>query len=730
MFFVATFLRPVSVVFAQTPTSTTSDLDVATNPATTGEVAQDYEKRLMTCNITSGPEFVACFVWAFYYLVLYPSGKLAEVTAALLDFFIAYSLDSNSYVGNNGDFIGKGWSIIRDIANVSFIFILLYIAIRHILQMGSSNTKKLLVSLIIAALLINFSMFFSKIVIDAGNVLARVFYNNIEIVNPPPDQQGDNSKGKAITVALAEHISPQKILSAPIFDAGNITAQGVPRGKMPNGYAFFILAIAAFINITVSLVFLSTFLLFAARTIGLWFMMIFSPIAFASIAIPGAGSFLGQFGWNGWKDNILKLSFMAPIFMFFLFLAIMFLQIALAQDTPANSSSPEINTLMGVLIPFIVIIVILKQAKKVAVDMSGEVGKALTGVFGKIAGMGVTAALGVATGGTALIGRSIIGAGAAKLAEKKGFQDWAKRSSVGRTLYKATDSVSKKDFDFRNTGFGRRSSELLGKQMAGAGFEGVSLGKGTTKGGYVQRMEAYQKEKEAFKEKLKDTDSTVQTIHVDANGNVFSEEQKDANGNVVTTKVTKSLIDAETEFLRVQNEAKRNTVKKDITYVDQNSGLVVNLGSESLDYEGWTKKKEKADKALAEAKSDYSIILRDHKDGRANDQQLKDATKNLADARGMVTGVKSITDEIEKNWKKEEKMFKGVQKAKNKRDTETLRTYAESIKPDALNWFYDKVVATGGTAARKSASANIRLAAEKEEKKAIAVEKKEDKKTN
>lgn len=487
MFFVATFLRPVSVVFAQTPTSTTSDLDVATNPATTGEVAQDYEKRLMTCNITSGPEFVACFVWAFYYLVLYPSGKLAEVTAALLDFFIAYSLDSNSYVGNNGDFIGKGWSIIRDIANVSFIFILLYIAIRHILQMGSSNTKKLLVSLIIAALLINFSMFFSKIVIDAGNVLARVFYNNIEIVNPPPDQQGDNSKGKAITVALAEHISPQKILSAPIFDAGNITAQGVPRGKMPNGYAFFILAIAAFINITVSLVFLSTFLLFAARTIGLWFMMIFSPIAFASIAIPGAGSFLGQFGWNGWKDNILKLSFMAPIFMFFLFLAIMFLQIALAQDTPANSSSPEINTLMGVLIPFIVIIVILKQAKKVAVDMSGEVGKGLTKAFGVIAGVAAVAA----TGGTAFVARATVGRAASGLLQRgnleskiadaetrgkdqnlSGAARWkARQEAIGlRAMQSRAQKLRDSSFDIRNAD----KSKMLGGFV---GFAAGSLGK-------------------------------------------------------------------------------------------------------------------------------------------------------------------------------------------------------------------------------------------------------------
>lgn len=727
IFLLGVFLGPISPLFAQT--TTPSQVDFVNSAAANGEVVQDYSNRLLDCSITNGQQIVACFVWAFYYLVLYPSGKFAEVTAALLDFFISYSLDSNSYVGNSGQFIEKGWGILRDIANISFIFILLYIAIRHILQTGSSNTKKMLIGLIIAALLINFSMFFSKVIIDGGNILARVFYNSIEITNPPPDQPGDDQRGKAISQAITEPISPQKILSSKLFESGNVNISGQARGKMPNGYAFFILAVAAFVNIFIGITFLSTFLLFAARTIGLWFMIIFSPIAFASLAIGGGGNFLGQFGWDSWKNNILKLSFMAPIFIFFLYLALMFLQIALAQNNPTNEAGSDTQILMGVLIPFVVVIVILRQAKKVAGDLAGEFGKALTGVVSKLATFAALGAGAAVIGTAAVAGRAVIGRAGAAIADSEGSKKLAAKNALFRNaIYKPADKASKASMDIRNTGLGRRSGQLLNSTLKEAGFGAWSAGKGTTKGGYVQRVEAYQKEKEAFKEQLRASDSSSQTVHVDANGNVFSKEQTDkTTGQVLTKPITKSLVQAETEFLRVQNEAKRDNGPRDITYVDPLSGRVMNLGTESLDYDGWTKKKEKSEKALTEAKSDYAIILRDFKDGRATQRQLDDATMGLANARGMVAGVKNVIDNIEANWKKEEKLFKGVQKAKNQHDTEMLRTYSESVKPGALNTIYDMAVATGGREARKAASANIGLAAEKEEKKAIAAEKKDDK---
>src|SRR3972149_11518169 len=60
-----------------------------------------------------------------------------------------------------------------------FIFVLLYVAIGTILGLSKVNWKKTLVLIVIAALLINFSLFFTKIIVDASNILAWAFYQGI-----------------------------------------------------------------------------------------------------------------------------------------------------------------------------------------------------------------------------------------------------------------------------------------------------------------------------------------------------------------------------------------------------------------------------------------------------------------------------------------------------------------------------------------------------------------------
>jgi hypothetical protein len=193
LFTLGAFLGPLSVVRAQN----------------TPDNVPDYSNRLQNCvfaHPTDGTgTFEGCLVSGFYYLILVPSGWFAYQSGRLFDFFMAYSLDSNSYTGGNGDFVNQGWAVIRDIANVLFIFTLLYIAITHILQAGTSGTKKLLTGLIVAALLINFSLFFSKIIIDGGNILARVFYNNIEVTY---DDHPDGSDIHTISQALAATAPP------------------------------------------------------------------------------------------------------------------------------------------------------------------------------------------------------------------------------------------------------------------------------------------------------------------------------------------------------------------------------------------------------------------------------------------------------------------------------------------------------------------------------------------
>lgn len=545
IFTLGIFLGPISAVFAQTPTSTPTGITTADiynpTPGDSGQ-SEDYTDRLQNCvfnhPLDGSGSFAGCLVNAFYYLVLYPSGKFAELTGKLLDFFIAYSLDSNSYSNANGDFVNQGWGVIRDIANVAFIFMLLYIAIRHILQLGTSDLKKLLSSLIVAALLINFSLFFSKVIIDAGNILARAFYNNIEVQY---DDQPSGEGVKTISQALVSKVNPQAILSSELFDAGQYNTPGQPAGIMPNGYAFFIMAVASFVNITIGIVFLSTFLLFAARVIGLWFLMIFSPLAFASFALPNNGSFLGQFGWSGWKDNILKLSFMAPVFLFFLFLLIMFLQIVLSAPAMAGNEDAA-HKIMKVMIPFIAIIVILRQAKKIAGDMAGEFGKSLTSAVGKVAMAavgGVGLAAGAAIAGSAMIGRQTIGKAAtrelasgvnqrevlkmnklAKAAERRGdidvARDYRQRSMEAAKRVSKLKGRSEGSFDVRRSEFlqkqvlGSKLGKLAGsslQDLGGEAFGGaklkLDLGKG--KDTSIKKQEDEKKKKALEEAKLYET---------------------------------------------------------------------------------------------------------------------------------------------------------------------------------------------------------------------------------
>jgi hypothetical protein len=100
----------------------------------------------------------------------------AYIGGYVLSMGVALSLNSFAYAQS---FLSVGWTAVRDIANIAFIFILLYLAFVIILQAETSGTMRTLAMVIIMALLINFSFFITRVVIDGGNVLAVQFYNQI-----------------------------------------------------------------------------------------------------------------------------------------------------------------------------------------------------------------------------------------------------------------------------------------------------------------------------------------------------------------------------------------------------------------------------------------------------------------------------------------------------------------------------------------------------------------------
>lgn len=131
------------------------------------------------------------------------TSQLVQYLGEFLDDIINFTLKYNY---DNIAGIDAGWKTVRDVANLFFIFILLFIAIKMII--GRESGGKDIKNVIIVALLINFSLFFTKVVIDASNIFSLYLYNasvSTEITtNPDLTEDQIIQKDEKLQELLAE----------------------------------------------------------------------------------------------------------------------------------------------------------------------------------------------------------------------------------------------------------------------------------------------------------------------------------------------------------------------------------------------------------------------------------------------------------------------------------------------------------------------------------------------
>ncbi len=353
-----------------------------------------------------------CLIQLEYWAVFQPTSWLFAWSGKFFDWAFGYSVQDSSY---RSSFIVNGWSIVRDVCNLFFIFILIYAAFGLVLGLHSINSKKIIISVVLIGLLINFSLFTGQLLIDTSNILARLFYNPklIEIVNKSSGNEAKRA-GLALnqntvlgeislSAAIVNKVDPQQL----ILNAKNISFEGeeVTSGEndanLSTGTWFLIITLASIVNIIGIFVFISVGLIFIARVIGLWFALVLAPFAFFSYTVPQMQS-ISMLGWKKWWPDLLGLCFVAPLFMFFMYLILVFLEKGFT-GLPLDEKGS--NWALAVIVPFVFIMMLLMMAKKLAKDYSGEMGKMITS--------GVTAvgaaALGGAALGTAFLGRKVIG---------------------------------------------------------------------------------------------------------------------------------------------------------------------------------------------------------------------------------------------------------------------------------------------------------------------------------
>ncbi len=249
-------------------------------------------------------EGIASWIGKFIIML---AGWVLGLAGLLLNYTLDYTIVEMAQRVRDLPVITDAWGTFRDLANIFFIFIILYIAIMTILRMDTATTKKLLVHVIIIALLINFSLFFTKALIDASNIVATSFYNQIEEVgvsNTGEDLGLSGAFMRQLGLESAFNLAGAEKLLSAVNGPLNILLVAI--------LSFFLFMVVAF-------VFAAAAILLTIRFVVLIFLMILSPLAFAAMALP-------KDDWSKkWWDALISQAIFAPIFLALIWVTILVL---------------------------------------------------------------------------------------------------------------------------------------------------------------------------------------------------------------------------------------------------------------------------------------------------------------------------------------------------------------------------------------------------------------------
>ncbi len=352
--------------------------------------------------------FLAQLLLAVTALILFISGTLLHW---IIDLSVIHMKD---FIENEG--ITITWKVFRDFANMFFIFILLYISINTILGNSGGDLRKMLARIVIVALLLNFSFFFTRLAVDASNILTVGFYNQIAQTKcGSVFGVGDDTTSLAGTMSNAfmcklglTTLYKNSIISS--IDPGSSTD-----GDWKSTLKIIILGIfGSVFGIIAAFVFLAAALLFVSRLVIIIFLFILSPLAFMSMALPNDK-------WSGeWFKKLIDNCTFAPVFM-----ALMWAILQIITRIPGASGgstlaqailgidgkpAPDASSVFGT---FVIIIGLMIGSMVVAQK---------TGAYGAGRAMKIFKGGLAATGGW--LGQNTIGRGALaidKSLEKRGF---------------------------------------------------------------------------------------------------------------------------------------------------------------------------------------------------------------------------------------------------------------------------------------------------------------------
>lgn len=218
-------------------------------------------------------------------------GILQEIIFGIFYLLIAPIMQAvlsiRTYTDTFAAVIYPGWEIIRNLCNIIFIIALIAIAMGTLLRVEKYQYKHLLVQLILAALLINFSLVIGQAILGVADTLQNQFLpNSTEVIR---------ALAKDLMVGYRS-----VVWNLDFSKYGYISSFAQPLFFLALSLGSFcvFLAIAAFLVIRMAM---------------LWILLMISPIAYAAGVLPQTEHYRTE-----WWTTFLKYAFFTPIMAFFL----------------------------------------------------------------------------------------------------------------------------------------------------------------------------------------------------------------------------------------------------------------------------------------------------------------------------------------------------------------------------------------------------------------------------
>ena len=342
----------------------------------------------------------------------------------------------------NSKVVENGWTIVRDVTNMFFILVLLLIAFGTMLGIDQYSYKqKNLSSLLIMAVLVNFTRTICGVLIDFGQVVMLTFVYGFK------EAAGGNfANGLHLTQLLSPSASALKDTLVAIKSENPLQfSLGIVISSV---LAVIALAVSCGILIVLSLSLIS-------RIVMLWLLIVLSPLAFFLRAVPTKAASGYYAEW--WKKFTGQVVF-GPLMAFVLWLALLVASGNQLDSGFTTSQSAAETFSTGVtqfgdfnqVKSFIVMIVLLAAGYKMSSQMAAESGGFMEKIAKakKLGSSAVKAAkyVGSPVANAGIFGKDkITGERQSLVSMGRGYQQKLKESAVGKLLWSDKKNIEARE---------------------------------------------------------------------------------------------------------------------------------------------------------------------------------------------------------------------------------------------------------------------------------------------